>query len=362
MAQNCLPADSVRVFKHYLLSVLQRDPRVSLVQSLSPHHARHVPHGGEQRGDATVHNVTLVHGNILEGEGRRGIAIAGRMSRRFVFVVPCAVHVRQGRCWCLVLNSWVQTAKLCFFFVELDCHLCGHVMLDTCRSCYARAAEPVLEAVTGEGPYDAVVVGAAARSVPQGLVELLRPGGRLVVAVGRPLQMQVHGDWVIVQMGSRERWTYSIWSYGKLWPEPREVHMRSCRRQQGGTWGGPQDVGWASINECHAAHCGDKTRPSRLRVSGSPGALPHGQQYLEACLRQGSSLPVCHRPAPPAQPSTRTAVHQQDFSIRATLPSACLPQELLVVDKGADGGVTSCKARDVHLPPLAPALADRFQL
>lgn len=33
-----------------------------------------------------------------------------------------------------------------------------------------------------------------------------------------------------------------------------------------------------------------------------------------------------------------------------------------MVDKGADGRVASSKARDVQLPPLAPAMADRFQL
>lgn len=106
-------------------------------------------------------------------------------------------------------------------------------MPGTCRCCYARAAEPVLEAVAGEGLYDAVVVGAAARSVPQGLVELLRPGGRLVVAVGRPLQLQVHGDWVSTPIGSRERWTSSSCSYGKLRAKFRDMHVPRCtlRRQ-----------------------------------------------------------------------------------------------------------------------------------
>lgn len=60
------------------------------MQSLSPHHARHVPHGGEQRRDTAVHNVTLVHGNILEGE-ERGTATPGHMLRRLRLVANCSM-------------------------------------------------------------------------------------------------------------------------------------------------------------------------------------------------------------------------------------------------------------------------------
>eukprot|EP00445_Apocalathium_hangoei_P091858 CAMPEP_0204242546 /NCGR_PEP_ID=MMETSP0361-20130328/95958_1 /ASSEMBLY_ACC=CAM_ASM_000343 /TAXON_ID=268821 /ORGANISM="Scrippsiella Hangoei, Strain SHTV-5" /LENGTH=254 /DNA_ID=CAMNT_0051215385 /DNA_START=56 /DNA_END=820 /DNA_ORIENTATION=+ len=62
-----------------------------------------------------------------------------------------------------------------------------------------------------DGPFDAIHVGAAARSVPQALVDQLRPGGRMVVPVGEP-----GGDQCFVQVDKDEEGTVSSLPLGSV--------------------------------------------------------------------------------------------------------------------------------------------------
>lgn len=59
------------------------------------------------------------------------------------------------------------------------------------------------EGVKDEAPFDAIHVGAAAATLPQPLVDQLRPGGRLIIPVGRDdqelLQVDKQADGSIVQ-------------------------------------------------------------------------------------------------------------------------------------------------------------------
>jgi len=72
--------------------------------------------------------------------------------------------------------------------VELEPELAarGAAALARCRTPWARLepAEPGRLGAPGRGPWDRVLVSAAARELPSALLEQLAPGGRMVVPVG----------------------------------------------------------------------------------------------------------------------------------------------------------------------------------
>lgn len=174
--------------------------------SLTGGHAPLRPELQAGRPLVRIHNIELLLGNALEGERGWGGQIAGHTGEG----VP-QEHARVRACCNMPLAHADTPNMRLYLHGVLRTRPLTRPVLSRPR---ARGSEPVLAAAAAGRQFDLVHVGAAVRQPPPELLALLRPGGRMVVAVGPPAAMQVGvAGWCLGWWG-RSRASRAAWARG----------------------------------------------------------------------------------------------------------------------------------------------------